>query len=168
MICLMQSGVSAPIKSPFFLPGTKAPSCTRISQGSAKARCPPVRGVGKDVLGGSGFLDLAKLVSGGGQAKGVYQDLAYKIGKEVYIDVQGWHLFLKDITVQKDIKMDQALAEQLGAMADDISEQDVEQLLKKVPLTLGAGKHKISLFDALPSFAVRDLAGIVQDFARNQ
>lgn len=62
----------------------------------------------------------------------------------------------------------QALAEQLGAMADDISEQDVEQLLKKVPLTLGAGKHKISLFDALPSFAVRDLAGIVQDFARNQ
>ncbi len=62
----------------------------------------------------------------------------------------------------------QALAEQLGAMADDLSEQDVEQLLKKVPLSLGAGKHKISLFDALPSFAVRDLAGIVQEFARNQ
>ena len=81
-------------------------------------------------------MDLAKLVSGGGQAKGVYKNLAYKIGsyqitgnitsdpvpgalhlpdhaclnaagKEVYVDIQGWHLFLKDITVQKDIKMDQ-------------------------------------------------------------
>lgn len=53
-------------------------------------------------------------------------------------------------------------------MAGDLSEQELEQLLKKVPLSLGAGKHKISLFDALPSFAIRDLAGIVEDFARNQ
>lgn len=64
--------------------------------------------------------------------------------------------------------MSQALAEQLGAMAGDLSEQEVEQLLKKVPLSLGAGKKSISLFDAMPSFAVRDLAEIVQDFARNQ
>ncbi|EIE27452.1 hypothetical protein COCSUDRAFT_64238 [Coccomyxa subellipsoidea C-169] len=126
------------------------------------------RGVGKDVLGTSGFLDLAKLVSGGGQAKSVYGDLAYKIGKEVYVDVQGWHLYLKDVTVDKDLKMHQALAEQLGSMAGDLSEQELEQLLKKVPLSLGAGKHKISLFDALPSSTIRDLAGIVEDFARNQ
>lgn len=53
-------------------------------------------------------------------------------------------------------------------MAGDLSEQEVEQLLKKVPLSLGAGKKSISLFDAMPSFAVRDLAEIVQDFARNQ
>lgn len=124
-------------------------------------------------------------------------------GKEVYVDVQGWHLYLKDVTVEKDLKMNQvptrpfsmvaqcnmqrsrstlscsdvsmktrcsaqALAEQLGSMAGDLSEQELEQLLKKVPLSLGAGKHKISLFDALPSFAVRDLAGIVQDFAKDQ
>lgn len=29
-------------------------------------------------------------------------------GKEVYVDVQGWHLFLKEITVEKDVKMHQA------------------------------------------------------------
>jgi len=28
-------------------------------------------------------------------------------GKEVYVDVQGWHLFLKEITVEKDVKMHQ-------------------------------------------------------------
>ena len=60
--------------------GKKAPTPTRISQRGKAVCCPPLRGVGKDVLGGSGFLDLAKLVSGGGQAKSVYGDLAYKIG----------------------------------------------------------------------------------------
>ena len=29
------------------------------------------------------------------------------VGKEVYVDVQGWHLFLKEITVDKDVKMHQ-------------------------------------------------------------
>lgn len=31
-------------------------------------------------------------------------------GKEVYVDVQGWHLFLKEITVEKDVKMHQVKA----------------------------------------------------------
>jgi hypothetical protein len=53
-------------------------------------------------------------------------------------------------------------------MAGDVSEPDIEQILKKVPLALGGGKQKVSLYDALPSFAVRDLAGILQDFARNE
>lgn len=39
------------------------------------------RGVADDVLGKSGFMDLARLVSGGGQQKyDAYKDLAYKIG----------------------------------------------------------------------------------------
>lgn len=25
----------------------------------------------------------------------------------MYVDVQGWHLYLKDITVEKDLKMNQ-------------------------------------------------------------
>ena len=32
-------------------------------------------------------------------------------GKEVYVDVQGWHLFLKEITVDKDVKMHQVIAQ---------------------------------------------------------
>ena len=61
----------------------------------------------------------------------------------------------------------QALAAHLGPTAGDVSEADLEQYLKKLPLTLGGGKQKVSLFDALPSFAVRDLAGIVKESARN-
>lgn len=61
----------------------------------------------------------------------------------------------------------QALAGQLGPIAADVSEADVEELLKKVPISLGGGKQQVSLFDALPSFAVRDLAGIVKESARD-
>lgn len=36
------------------------------------------RSIGSDAAGG--FMDLSKLVSGGGKLKGAYGDLAYKIG----------------------------------------------------------------------------------------
>ena len=60
----------------------------------------------------------------------------------------------------------QALAEQLGPSAGGVSEADLEELLKKVPLSLGGGKQQVSLFDALPAFAVRDLGQIVKESAR--
>lgn len=36
-------------------------------------------GIGSDAAGG--FMDLSKLVSGGGKLEGAFGDLAYKIGK---------------------------------------------------------------------------------------
>ena len=48
------------------------------------------------------------------------------------------------------------------------SEGDVEEVLKKIPLSLGGGKQKVSLYDALPSFSIRDLSEIVNDFSKNQ
>lgn len=48
------------------------------------------------------------------------------------------------------------------------SESEVEEVLKKIPLSLGGGKQKVSLYDALPSMGVRDLAEIVKDFSKNQ
>ncbi len=59
----------------------------------------------------------------------------------------------------------QALASQLGPMGEP-SESDVEEVLRKIPLSLGGGKQKVSLYDALPSFGIRDLAEIVSDFAK--
>lgn len=61
----------------------------------------------------------------------------------------------------------QALASQLGPMREP-SESDIEDVLKKIPLSLGGGKQKVSLYDALPSMGVRDLAEILKDFAKNQ
>lgn len=39
------------------------------------------------------------------QAVGSKLLLCMYAGKDVYVDVQGWHLFLKEITVEKDVKM---------------------------------------------------------------
>lgn len=131
------------------------------SPGGWAARCPPVQGVGKDVLGGSGFLDLAKLVSGGGQAKSAYKDLAYKIGahlpsssgeahciatltlicpklchstgKDIYVDVQGWHLYLKDVTVEKDLKMNQVKSLHCHAPALVTPKFTVSRIVKYCP-----------------------------------
>lgn len=65
------------------------------------------------------------------------------------------------------VHMLQALASQLGPMGEP-SEGDVEEVLKKIPLSLGGGKQKVSLYDALPSFSIRDLTEIVSDFSKNQ
>ena len=53
----------------------------------ARPRVTP-RGVADDVLGKSGFMDLARLVSGGGQQKyDAYKDLAYKIGEDMRVSM---------------------------------------------------------------------------------
>lgn len=50
--------------------------------------------------------------------------------------------------------------------AANLKERDIEEILKKVPISLGGGKAKVSLFDAIPSFAARDLATLIEDFGR--
>ena len=41
---------------------------------------------------------------------------AARSGKEVYVDVNGWHLYLRDISVPgADAKLSQALAQHLGS-----------------------------------------------------
>jgi hypothetical protein len=61
----------------------------------------------------------------------------------------------------------QALASQLGPMGEP-SESEVEEVLKKIPLSLGGGKQKVSLYDALPSMGARDLVEIVKDFSKDK
>jgi len=63
-----------------------------------------------------GFFDLARLVANETSTrKSAFDDLAYAIGKDAYADLNGWHLFLKDMsTIPGGPKMHQLLAEQLG------------------------------------------------------
>lgn len=123
-----------------------------------------MRGTGGDAV--QGWLDLAKLVSGGGGFKSAFKDLAHKIGNDVYIDVNGWHLFLKDVSSGPDLKMHQALAQQIGVQASS-GKLDLKELLEKVPVKIGDGKTKVSLYDAIPSAIYGDLERIVEDFERN-
>ncbi|KAF8065573.1 dus [Scenedesmus sp. PABB004] len=107
-------------------------------------RAPLARGIGKDVV--EGWLDLAKLVaSEGSKNKSPYEELAFKIGRDVYVDIAGWHLFLRDMSAVPGLKMSQALATQLGPEAaaggrGGLRESDVAAVLKKIPVELGAGK----------------------------
>ena len=79
------------------------------------------------------------------------------------MDVNGWHLYLRDITAAPDLKLNQALAQQIGEGATDL-----QDLLSKIPLKLGGGKVKVSLYDAIPSFSFDDLEKLVSDFQRDR
>eukprot|EP00775_Hariotina_reticulata_P003920 gene3920-4174_t len=120
-----------------------------------------------------GWLDLAKLVaSDGSKSKSPYEDLAYNIGRDVYVDIAGWHLFLRDMSAVPGLKMSQALATQLGPEVvggrGHLKEADVAAVLKKIPVELGSGKTRVSLFDVMPSMCVSDLLKILEDFARDR
>ncbi|GIM04422.1 hypothetical protein Vretimale_9005 [Volvox reticuliferus] len=103
-----------------------------------------VDGIGKDAV--DGWLDLTKLVAGSGGTKTPYEEFASAIGRDVYVDIAGWHLYLRDMGAGipgGSLKMSQALAQQLGPqLTRGLREPDVEALLKKVPVKLGGGKLK--------------------------
>eukprot|EP00878_Enallax_costatus_P035144 GHUV01039135.1.p1 GENE.GHUV01039135.1~~GHUV01039135.1.p1 ORF type:complete len:142 (+),score=43.81 GHUV01039135.1:423-848(+) len=119
-----------------------------------------------------GWLDLAKLVaSEGSKQKSPYDELAYKIGRDVYVDIAGWHLFLRDMSAVPGLKMSQALATKLGpevaGSRDGMRESDVAAILKKIPVELGAAKTRVSLYDVMPNMCVSDLTKILTDYARD-
>jgi len=118
-----------------------------------------------------GFLDVAKLVSGSKGARSPYDDLASDIGRDVYADVGGWHLFLRDLAVEPgaNAKMSAALAAELGPRAADRpTEAEVEAVLARVPVRLGGGRGTVPLLDLVPKAGVRDLARLVEEFGRRR
>ena len=87
----------------------------------------------------------------------------------MYIDVSGWHLFLREVKAAKGLNLAQALAQQFG---QDISSRDydknkLDEVLKKIPIKLGGGKTQLPLIELLPSASVRDLEQILADFERD-
>ena len=127
------------------------------------------RGIGKDMA--SGFLDVAKLVSGTnfGQ-KTPYDKLAARIGDVVYADMHGWKIYLRDMKAEVGgtISMAQVLGNQIGPMMRDsgVDEGDVEALLNKVPISLGK-KKTVPLMDVIPAMCIRDLLRELEDAARD-
>ena len=90
-------------------------------------------------------------------------------GHDVYIDVSGWHLFLREVKAAKGLNLAQALAQQFG---QDISSQkynkgSLEEVLKKVPIKLGGGKAQLPLSELLPAACVQDLERILADFEKD-
>ncbi len=119
------------------------------------------------------WLDLAAFVAGGGGdagRAGIFDDLAARIGKDVYLDVAGWHLYLRDIKVDGRTTLASALAAKLGSAVADggFKQAGVEAALTALPVRLGGGKAQVSLLDAVPAGALGDLYRALEDFERGK
>eukprot|EP00892_Ulva_mutabilis_P009574 jgi/Ulvmu1/698/UM010_0070.1 len=126
-------------------------------------------GIGTDIT--QSFLDLTSLVAADTSSnKSAFDDLAYTIGNDAYADLNGWHLYLKDMgTTPGGPKMHQLLAGQLGTsvLSDRFDEKEVLEFLAKVPVKLGQGKANVSLDAVLPKRCVEDILRAVKDFSRD-
>ena len=90
---------------------------SRPARGAPPSRLVTYSSVGQDAVGS--WLDLAGFVAAASSAgaRTPYDELADKIGRDCYIDVAGWHLFLKDVKIPAggQVTLAQGLAQQLGA-----------------------------------------------------
>ncbi len=116
-----------------------------------------------------GWLDLASFVATSSSNRGPYEELIDAIGKDCYVDVAGWHLFLKDIKVEGQTSLATVLGTKLGQdvmSRGSCDERDIEDALKTIPIKLGQGKMTVALKDVMPSYCVSDLVDRCEEFAK--
>ena len=90
------------------------------------------------------------------------EQLAAAIGKEVYIDVARWHLYLRDAHLHT------LLAEQLApqVMAGKVDENAVTEILQGIPVKVGGGRKELPLADLLPMQSLLNLLDVLEEFSR--
>ena len=108
-----------------------------------------------------GWLDLSATVTGGGAELGI-SELAENLGSDVYMDINGWHLFLKD--AKYHVPLARIVSNQIAADGNRFDEQAVVQILKDCPVKVGGGKGVVKLFDLMPNMCVQDFTKIVEDY----
>lgn len=89
--------------------------------------------------------------------------LAAEIGKNIYIDVAKWHLYLGDAHLHTE------LAERLYPLltSNSLSEDRVLHMLQSVTVKLGGGKQELPLGDLIPMQCQVTLMDILEEFQRN-
>lgn len=88
------------------------------------------------------------------------EDLAADIGRDVYIDVAKWHLFLSEAHLHT------VLAEKLAVLIedDDVSDDTVQKVLQSLLISLGGGKKELPLIDLVPVQAQVALMDILEEY----
>lgn len=88
--------------------------------------------------------------------------LAAEIGKNVYIDIAKWHLYLSDA------KLSRLVAEKLYPVIADqnINEDRVLQELASIPVKIGGGRRELPLSDLLPLQCQVNLIDILEKYQR--
>mmetsp|Transcript_15618 Transcript_15618/g.31650 ORF Transcript_15618/g.31650 Transcript_15618/m.31650 type:complete len:204 (-) Transcript_15618:95-706(-) len=126
----------------------------------------PVRAKGEG-LGGvvESFMDISKFVSSEGAKGTQYPELADAIGDDVYLDLNGWHLYWKDVKVAENVKLSEFVAQNIGPRVKTIKPDDLEVLLSSIPINLGGGKVQLALISATPDRCLKRLIDIIRDAA---
>ena len=90
------------------------------------------------------------------------EQLAAAIGKEVYIDLARWHLYLRDAHLHT------VLAERLApqVMAGKVDENAVTEILQGIPVKVGGGRKELPLVDLLPMQSLLNLLDVLEEFSR--
>lgn len=89
-----------------------------------------------------GFIDVASFLATT-KSSDTFGELADKLGSEIYVDLNGWHLYLKDIraVAGSDKKMSDVLASSIGPkIVGGVDEMQVLDVLRILPLKIGGGK----------------------------
>lgn len=143
---------------------TDARRIRRKARGSVAAKAE--RNPAQDAV--QAWLDVASIVSSPTQQDEARDELASKIGKEVYLDINGWHLYLRDVSVA-GTKLHVALAALIAdRVSDGLDVEDAVQIVvDKVPIKIG-GKKQLPLSQFLPTAAVSDMAELVEAYFRDQ
>ena len=84
------------------------------------------------------------------------------LGKDVYMDIGGWHLYLRDC---RGLHQSLAAAIALRYRDEGYSEDAALDCASSIEVPLGGGKSKAKLLDLLPAFCVDDLTELSRAYA---
>jgi hypothetical protein len=87
-------------------------------------------------------------------------DLSSAIGDRLYLQVAGWHLYLKDAGLAE------ALAIECSALVDQGAAIAARHALERVQVPIGGGSSRLPLARLLPSSQLSDLEQILEDHGR--
>ncbi|MEW6496024.1 MAG: DUF3181 family protein [Cyanobacteriota bacterium] len=91
------------------------------------------------------------------------EGLASEIGKNIYMDIAKWHLYLSDAHLAG------AIAERVYPMLvnNKLDENQVIQILEDISVPLGGGKRQVPLIDLIPSNGQVNLMDLLEEYQRN-
>jgi hypothetical protein len=93
-----------------------------------------------------------------GQLNEHIEALAEQLGDRFYLDLEKWHLYLKDAKLQG------VLAERLYALIEEkrVNVKAIEEVLQDVRVTVGGGRNQISLLHFLPVGTEKAMLEVLQ------
>ena len=106
------------------------------------------------------FFDLADTVAGGRDSPG-FSRLADAIGRDVYVQVGAWRLYLRDMKFHDGLA--KVFTVKLAATGNTVDDALIRDVLGVVRVPLGGGNADVSLEDLCPSASVNNLKNILRD-----